>query len=102
MMLAFAYDWWELFEDLDSGVRRRIMGKLKEVKRADAWPHEALKGKQFEGLYKLRAGDYRLIYRVLQDGTLDFLTPGHRSEVYHPRQGWRPIQSFSAPGLSAK
>lgn len=82
MRLIFAYDWLELFESLDSSTRRRILGKLKEVERADGWPHEALKGKQFEGLYKLRVGDYRLIYRLVAGGTMDFLTLGHRSEAY--------------------
>lgn len=82
MKLLFSYEWLEQFESLDSGIRRRIMAKLREVERAPAWPHEPLKGKQFEGLFKLRAGDYRLIYRILQGGTLDFLLLGHRSEVY--------------------
>ena len=82
MRLAFTYEWLGQFEALDPAVRRRIMAKLREIERAHAWPHEALKGKQFEGLYKLRAGDFRLIYRILQTGTLDFVTLGHRSEVY--------------------
>lgn len=82
MKLIFAYDWLELFEGLDPSARRRILVKLKELSRADSWPHEALQGRQFKGLYKLRVGDYRLIYRLLSDGTLDFLTLGHRSEVY--------------------
>ena len=83
MTLSFAYEWVESFEELDPAVRRRMLAKLKELARADTWPHEALKGRQFKGLYKLRAGDYRLIYRILPDETLDFLTLGHRSEVYH-------------------
>ena len=82
MKLLFAYDWLEQFDALDSAVRRRVLTKLKEVKRAQQWPHEPLKGKQFEGLYKLRVGDYRLIYRLAQGETLDFLVLGHRSEVY--------------------
>jgi len=79
--LVFAYEWLELFEGFDPAVRRRILAKLKELERARTWAHEPLKGRQFQGLYKLRIGDYRLIYRLLSDGTLDFLTLGHRSEV---------------------
>lgn len=82
MKLSFTYGWLEIFEGLDPAVRRRILAKLKEAARADAWPHEALKGRQFKGLYKLRVGDYRLIYRLMADDSLDFLTLGHRSEVY--------------------
>ncbi len=82
MTLVFSYAWLEGYDALDSGARRRIVTKLKEVERAQDWPHEALKGKQFEGLYKLRVGDYRLIYRIVRGGALDFLALGHRSEVY--------------------
>lgn len=82
MRLVFAYDWLELFEALDSSVRTRVLSKLKEVERSRVWTHEPLTGRQFRGLYKLRVGDYRLIYRLLPDGTLDFLTLGHRSEIY--------------------
>lgn len=82
MRLVFAYGWLELFERLDAAVRRRILSKLKEAERAREWPHEPLKGRQFGGLYKLRVGDYRLIYRLQSDGTMDFLTLGHRGEVY--------------------
>lgn len=82
MRLVFAYDWLERFEALDAAVRRRVLAKLKELERADGWPHEPLKGRQFKGLYKLRVGDYRLIYRILPDETLDFLTLGHRGEIY--------------------
>lgn len=81
MRLVFAYDWIERCEAFDAAVRRRILTKLKELERVDGWPHEPLKGRQFEGLYKLRVGDYRLFYR-LADETLDFLTLGHRSEIY--------------------
>ena len=82
MTLVFSYEWLALFEALDSAARKRVLAKLKEIERADAWPHEALKGKQFRRLFKLRVGDYRLIYRIQDDGVLDFLTLGHRREVY--------------------
>lgn len=82
MKLSFAFDWLDQFEALDPGVKRQILGKLKEVDRLESWRHEALKGKQFKGLFKLRIGDYRLIYRLVDGATMDFLYLGHRREVY--------------------
>lgn len=82
MKLSFAFDWLDQFEALDPGVKRQILGKLKEVDRLESWPHEALRGKQFKGLFKLRVGDYRLIYRLVDGATMDFLYLGRRREVY--------------------
>ena len=83
MKLSFTYDWLDQFEALDSAIKRQILTKLKEIDRAQSWPHEALKGKQFKGLYKLRVGDYRLIYRFVDGTTMDFLYLGHRREIYN-------------------
>ena len=68
---------------LDKGVQRQIRKKLDEMHRADieTFPHQALTGEQFKGLFKLRVGDWRLIYRVAGGEAL-FVTLGHRSEVY--------------------
>lgn len=82
MKLSFTLDWVDQFEDLDSAVKRQVLVKLKEVDRMESWPHEALKGKQFKGLFKLRVGDYRLIYRLIDGATMDFLYLGHRREIY--------------------
>jgi len=80
--LSFSYDWLEAFELLTPAIRKQIFSKLKEIDRAHSWPHEALKGRQFKGLYKFRVGDYRLIYRIVEGKTLDFLYLGHRREIY--------------------
>jgi len=82
MKLSFTFDWLDQYQELDSTVKRQILAKLKEIDRADSWPHEALKGKQFKGLYKLRVGDYRLIYRLIDGTTMDFLYFGHRRDIY--------------------
>ena len=82
MKLSFAFDWLDQFEALDSATKRQILTKLKEMSRIDAWQHEALKGRQFKGLFKLRVGDYRLIYRWVDGITIDFLYLGHRREIY--------------------
>ena len=47
----------------------------------ERFPHEALTGDQFKGLFKLRSVDWRMIYRV-QNGEVLFVTLGHRSDVY--------------------
>lgn len=83
MKLTFTFDWLDQFERLDPAVKRQILAKLKEIDRMDSWPLEALKGKQFKGLFKLRLGDYRLIYRLVGGGTMDLLCLGHRREIYN-------------------
>jgi mRNA-degrading endonuclease RelE of RelBE toxin-antitoxin system len=82
MKFSFAFDWLDQFEKLDSRVKHQILAKLKEIDRLESWPHEALKGKQFKGLFKLRVGDYRLIYRLVDGATMDFLYLGHLREIY--------------------
>lgn len=82
MKLFFTFEWLDQFEKLNSAVKRQILVKLKELDRTDSWPHEALKGRQFKGLFKLRIGDYRLIYRIVDGTTMDFLVLGHRREIY--------------------
>lgn len=82
MRLSFTFDWLDQFEGLDPRTKRLILAKLRELDRIKSWPHEALKGKEFKGLFKLRAGDYRLIYRLVDGTTMDFLCLGHRREVY--------------------
>lgn len=36
---------------------------------------------EWEGCYRLRIGDYRVIFRRIEDG-LEILTVGHRSGIY--------------------
>ena len=47
----------------------------------ERFAHQALEGKRFEGLFKLRVGDWRLVYRIVQ-GEVLLVTLGHRSEAY--------------------
>jgi mRNA interferase RelE/StbE len=55
---------------------------LREIRDLLANPRsgEALHG-EFAGLYKLRIGDYRVIYALLEDGVL-VLRIRHRSKAY--------------------
>ena len=59
---------------------RRILNKIEEElsERAESYP--VLKG-EFTGLRKLRAGDYRVIFTVIDNDIL-ILRIGHRREIY--------------------
>lgn len=73
-------------ERLDETVGRRIVQRIRWL--AENVEHiklEALKG-ELAGLYKLREGDYRIIYEVLhQEKMIIIHSIGHRSEVYRKR-----------------
>lgn len=83
MTIQYLHEFLVELLDLDRGVQRQIRKKLDEMHRAslEHFPHQALTGEQFKGLYKLRVGDWRLIYKLAQEEVL-FVTLGHRSEVY--------------------
>ena len=84
MRISYLYEFVDQLERLDSQVQRRLKEKLKELHRipgSTSYVHQPLKGPQFKGLYKLKVGDWRLIYRLV-NGELQFITLGHRSEVY--------------------
>ncbi|MBF8279410.1 MAG: addiction module toxin, RelE/StbE family, partial [candidate division NC10 bacterium] len=61
----------------------RVITKLEVTLRGEGLKGEALSGK-FKGLYKLRVGDYRVIYSKTERGYL-VLKIGHRRDVYSGR-----------------
>jgi len=65
---------------LDKTEAGKILDKIEEElsQRADAYP--VLKG-EFAGLRKLRVGDYRVIYALMESDCL-ILRIGHRREIY--------------------
>ena len=67
----------------DRKVGQRILDKLKWVAaRAQELRHETLSA-QLQGFYKLRVGDYRVIYTLERtEGLVDVYFMGHRREVY--------------------
>ncbi len=83
MTITYLHEFLVEFLELDRGVQRQLWKKLDEMHRAalEQFPHQALTGVQFEGRFKLRVGDWRLIYRIA-GGEVVFVTLGHRSEVY--------------------
>ncbi|MGQ0505757.1 MAG: type II toxin-antitoxin system RelE family toxin [Myxococcaceae bacterium] len=83
MTIKYLHEFLSEFLLLDRSVQRQLLKKLDEMHRVslEQFPHEALKGDQFKGLFKLRVGDWRMIYRNAS-GEVLFVTLGHRSEVY--------------------
>jgi mRNA interferase RelE/StbE len=71
---------------LDRAIGRRIVNRLRWL--ASNLNHlrpEALTG-DLAGLYKLRVGDYRVIYEILrEEQVLVIHFVGHRREVYRQR-----------------
>jgi len=70
-------------ERLDKPIGRRIVQRINWLAaNLDAIRLEALTG-DLAGLYKLRVGDYRVIYEVLWDEkTIVIHAIGHRSDIY--------------------
>jgi mRNA interferase RelE/StbE len=66
---------------LPRGVRRRIEARIRDLgQRLGDFPHERLQGRPE---FRLRVGDYRIIYRFdLTCGELYLITLGHRREIY--------------------
>ena len=73
----------EDFNNLDSGVASRVLKKIRWL----AENFESIKPeplvREFEGLLKLGAGDYRIIYQADRENrVLRIHFVGHRREVY--------------------
>ena len=63
-------------------VAARLVRKTETALCADPFCGTALKG-DFQGLYRYRVGDYRVIYAILrQEITVHVVKVGHRREVY--------------------
>jgi len=60
--------------------RTRILYRIEEILREDPRGGDPLHG-EFEGLFKLRVGDYRVIYALLGQDVL-VLRIRHRSKAY--------------------
>jgi len=69
------------FDRLPSGMRMRIIEKIRHVGRhLDTFPHERLQGRDE---FRLRVGDFRIIYEFdLGKNEVSLVTLGHRREVY--------------------
>jgi mRNA interferase RelE/StbE len=77
----YAREFDSVFLTLSPSARNLIEGKINDLgSRLSEYPHHRLKGRSE---YRLRAGDYRIIYEFDQSqNTLYLLTLGHRREIY--------------------
>ena len=60
--------------------RIRILSKIEKFLFTDCYKGKRLAG-EFEGLWRLRVGDYRVIYTFIPEGIL-VLRIAHRKEIY--------------------
>lgn len=67
-------------EVLDPSTARRILSKIERALRTEGKSGKALAG-EFEGLYRLRIKDYRVVYARTTEGYL-VLRIGYRGDVY--------------------
>ena len=65
---------------LDPPVARRVSSKIEKALAAEGRTGDPLAG-EFAGLFRLRVGDYRVIYARTLEGYL-ILRIGHRADVY--------------------
>jgi mRNA interferase RelE/StbE len=72
---------------LDPTVSRRIVRRIHWLaKNLDFVRLQALKG-SLSGLYKLRDGDYRIIYEILRhEKTIIIHSVGHRRDIYRTKE----------------
>ena len=70
-----------IFFRLPPQVQSRILARIRELgRRLDDFPHGRLQGR---GEFRLRVGDYRIIYTFdVSRNELSLVTLGHRREVY--------------------
>ncbi len=68
------------FYELEKDLQAKVIERLQWFLSNDVDP-EGLEG-NFKGLFKLRVGDYRIIYRFESETTMLVRSIGHRSRVY--------------------
>jgi len=71
---------------LDKPIGRRIVQRIRWLsEHLDSISLEPLTG-DLDGFYKLRVGDYRVIYEILYDEqTIVIHAVGHRKDIYRKR-----------------
>ena len=83
-LVEFKEDTMKELSKLDKKVAQRILNKIKWLsENFEVVSHERLKGEEWEDMFKLRIGDYRVIYSVDRERKIITIhLIGHRSEIY--------------------
>jgi mRNA interferase RelE/StbE len=78
---VYSREFDSVFFTLSPRVRELIEAKIHDLgSRLSGYPHHRLRGRSE---YRLRAGDYRIIYEFDQSkNILSLVTLGHRREIY--------------------
>lgn len=73
-------------KSLDESIRRRILDKIHWLlEHVEEMRHEPLTA-QWEGTYRLRVGDYRVVYGIdREQKRVIIYAVGHRREIYKLR-----------------
>ncbi len=84
--LAFHPDVAGDLKGIDRSVRQRILDKIQWLcDRVEEIRHEPLTAR-WEGKYRLRVGDYRVIYGIEREHRrITVYAVGHRREIYRLR-----------------
>jgi mRNA interferase RelE/StbE len=73
------------FKKLPQDVKERINLKIQEL-AIEPRPNGVKKLEDEDNFYRIRAGNYRVIYQIFDDILLvSIVTVGHRSEVYQDK-----------------
>lgn len=77
----WADEFTQRFELLPGDAQSRIVSALRDLgRRLESFPHHRMQGMK---CFRLRVGDYRVIYDFNRDlNTLHLITVGHRREIY--------------------
>jgi mRNA interferase RelE/StbE len=81
--VTFSSEAGESLSRLDKKVAQRILNRIKWLSQHISDVHHTGLKETLRGAYKLRVGDYRVIYELDHESTILVIREiGHRSEVY--------------------
>lgn len=67
---------------LDKPIRRRVQTAIDAL-ASNPKPHGAIALQGMSGAYRIRVGDYRIVYEIVNGELVVFVVDlGHRSEIY--------------------
>lgn len=70
------------FHSVSVDLQRRLKTRIDAL-ATDPWPREALKLQGAKDVYRMRVGDYRIVYQVLEElETIVIARIAHRRDVY--------------------